>query len=196
MAPSFLDDVGILFVGEDDVKSFSRHIANLNVHYFSEEGRTASLSEITDPVSMSRRYDIRKRLAVSPIIVYKVGAKTDLTMGRFVRMRDDSPKGWYTTQDEEEMEEEEDEEEDEEEMEKEEMEEEEDEWLGVVEWMDDKFADSGDSGSLVFAREDGIHIPLGIHVGSPAGTRKSIFVSLETFCLAAEVEGLEPHFRY
>jgi hypothetical protein len=72
---------------------------------------------------------------------------------------------------------------------------EEDEWLGVVEWMDVPFANSGDSGSLVFAREDGIHIPLGIHVGSPGSMpRTSIFISLETFCLEAEAEGLEPHF--
>jgi len=68
------------------------------------------------------------------------------------------------------------------------------EWLGVVEWMDVGFADSGDSGSLVFAMEDGTYIPLGIHVGSPEGTRTSIFISLETFCLAAEEEGLEPYF--
>jgi len=61
--------------------------------------------------------------------------------------------------------------------------------------MDVPFADSGDSGSLVLAREGGIHIPLGIHVGSPESMpRTSIFISLETFCLEAEVEGLEPHF--
>jgi hypothetical protein len=61
--------------------------------------------------------------------------------------------------------------------------------------MDVPFANSGDSGSLVFAREDGILIPLGIHVGSPASIpHTSIFVSLETFCLEAEAEGLEPHF--
>ena len=72
-----------------------------------------------------------------------------------------------------------------------------DEWLGVVEWMDEPFATHGDSGSLVFAREDGIHIPLGIHVGSLANmANRSIFISLETFCLAAEEEGLEPHFCY
>jgi hypothetical protein len=105
---------------------------------------------MTDPISLSRRDSIQQLLSVSPIIVYKVGVMMDLTMGRFVTITDNPPKGWYKP--------EEDVEED--------VEGEEDEWLGVVEWMDVPFADSGDSGSLVFAREDGIVIPLGIHVGS------------------------------
>jgi hypothetical protein len=38
------------------------------------------------------------------------------------------------------------------------------------------------TGSLVFAREDGIFIPLGIHVGSPASMpNTSIFISLDTW---------------
>jgi hypothetical protein len=142
---------------------------------------------MADPISMSRRGFIQQLLSISPIIVYKVGVMTDLTMGRFVTIRDTAPKGWYKPEeDDEEVEE------DEEEVEKDN-----DEWLGVVEWMDVPFADSGDSGSLVFAREDGILIPLGIHVGSPASMpNKSIFISLDTFCFAAEAEGLEPHFCY
>jgi hypothetical protein len=75
------------------------------------------------------------------------------------------------------------------------VEKEDDEWLGVVEWMGIPFSSPGDSGSLVFAREDGIHIPLGIHVGSPASMpNTSMFISLDTFCLEAEAEGLGPHF--
>jgi hypothetical protein len=167
-------------VGNDDVKFFSRRIANLNVHYFAPQGRTASDFEMTDPISLSRRDFIQQQLSISPIIVYKVGVITDLTMGRFVTIMDNATKGWYKP------------EEDEEEVEKED-----DEWLGVVEWMDVPFADSGDSGSLVFTREDGIFIPLGIHVGSPASMpNTSIFISLDTFCLEAEAEGLEPHFCY
>lgn len=183
-APSFLDDVGILSVGNNDLKYFSRRIANLNVHYFLPEGRTLSVFEMADPVTMSRRYTIQKLLNVSPIIVYKVGVMTDLTMGRFVTIRDVPPEGWYNPEDEEEVEE----------VEKE-VDKEESEWLGVVEWMDVPFTAGGDSGSLVFAREDGIVIPLGIHVGSPASMpNTSIFISLETFCLEAEAEGLEPQF--
>jgi hypothetical protein len=69
------------------------------------------------------------------------------------------------------------------------------EWMGVVEWIGEPFAAPGDSGSLVFAREDGIIIPLGIHVGSPESMpNKGIFISLDAFCLGAEVEGLELHF--
>jgi hypothetical protein len=182
-APSFLDDIGILFVDNNDLKYFSRRIANLNVHYFDPEGRTSSASEMADPVSMPRRDALQKMLEVSPIIVYKVGVMTDLTMGRFVRIRDVPPAGWYEPEDGEEVEE------------VEEMDKEEEEWLGVVQWMDVPFAAPGDSGSLVFAREDGIIIPLGIHVGSPTSMpNTSIFISLETFCFEAEAEGLEPHF--
>jgi hypothetical protein len=180
--PSFLDDVGILFVGNDDLKYFSRHIANLNVHYFDPEGRTSTVSEMADPMSLSRKSALQKWLDVSPIIVYKVGITTDLTIGRFVTMTNFEPKGWYKPEDEEEAEE---------------MDKEEDEWLGVVEWMDVPFTAGGDSGSLVFTREDNIVIPLRIHVGSPASMpNTSIFVSLETFCFEAEAEGLEPHFYY
>ena len=93
-APSFLDDVG-MFVDNDDVKFFSRHIANLNVHYFAEEGRTVSVPKMTDPLSSSRRDTIEKLLEVGPIIVYKVGIMTDLTMGRFVKILDEPTKGWY-----------------------------------------------------------------------------------------------------
>ena len=148
---------------------------------------------MTDPVSLSRRDTIQKLLEVGPIIVYKVGATTDLTMGRFVDITDLPPLGWYEPEKDEDKDEVgEEEEEDEDEVEKED-----DEWLGVVEWMDVPFANSGDSGSLVFAREDGILIPLGIHVGSPASMpNTSVFVSLETFCLGAEAEGLEPHLCY
>ena len=63
--------------------------------------------------------------------------------------------------------------------------------------MDVPFANPGDSESLVFTRKDGIFIPLGIHVGSPSSMpNTSIFISLDTFCLEAEAEGLEPHFCY
>ena len=77
---------------------------------------------------------------------------TDLTMGRFVKILDKPSKGWYKPEkDEEEVEKEDDDDDDDDD----EMEE--DEWLGVVEWMDAPFADSGDSWSLVFARDDGLH---------------------------------------
>jgi hypothetical protein len=64
------------------------------------------------------------------------------------------------------------------------------EWRGVIEWRSVPFAAPGDSGSFVFAREDGIHIPLGIHVGSPESMPNTgVFISLDTFCLEAEEEG-------
>src|SRR5947209_516268 len=83
----------MLFVDNDDVKFFSRHIANLNVHYFAEEGRTVSVPKMTDPLSSSRRDIPEKLLEVGPIIVYKVGVMTDLTMGRFVKYWTNHPRG-------------------------------------------------------------------------------------------------------
>jgi hypothetical protein len=186
----------MLFVDNDDVKFFSRHIANLNVHYFAEEGRTVPVFNMADPLFLPRRNTLQKLLEVGPIIVYKVGVMTDLTVGRFVSIEDDPPEGWYTLEeDEEEVEKEDDVEEVEKEDDVEEVEKEDDEWLGVVEWIDIPFSTHGDSGSLVFAREDGIHIPLGILVGAPASMpNTSVFISLDTFCLEAEAGGLEPHF--
>jgi hypothetical protein len=70
------------------------------------------------------------------------------------------------------------------------------EWIGVVQWMDVPFSTSGDSGSLVFARENGIYIPLGIHLGAQEATQQSYFLSLETFCYEAENKGLQLHFHH
>lgn len=181
--PSFRDDVGILFIEENDLKHFSRCIANLNLHHIDPELHELSLSQMTNPVYMSRRDYIQVQLMFGPIIVHKTGASTDLTMGRFVKILDHAPMGWYEPEEDEWLN-----------QEKAEMDA--DEWLGVVEWMGVPFSAPGDSGSLVFTRQDGIHIPLGIHVGSPENTNTSIFISLETFCFEAESEGLELHFRY
>ena len=179
---SFQDDVGILFIEENDLEHFSRRIANLNVHHLDPDCHKLSLSQMTNPVHVSRRNSLETLLLPGSIIVHKTGASTDLTMGRFVKILDYPPMGWYEP--------EEDDGSDLEEAEKDE-----DEWLGLVEWIDNvPFATSGDSGSLVFAREDGVHVPLGIHVGSKEST--SIFVSLETFCYEAESEGLELRFHY
>ena len=64
------------------------------------------------------------------------------------------------------------------------------EWLGVVKWISSnyEFAAGGDSGSLVFATEGNIIIPIGIHVGRPR-SGFSIFISLETYCFKAESHG-------
>ena len=149
---SFQDDIGILFVAENNLEHFSRRIANLNLHYFNSEHHELSLSEVTDPVCMSRRGSIQDLLSLGPIIVYKTGALTDLTMGRFVEILDHAPMGWYKPEEDEGLN-------------LKEAETDANEWLGLVEWMDVPFAASGDSGSLVFARQDGIHIPLGIYIG-------------------------------
>jgi len=103
-------------------------------------------------------------------------------MGRFEDITDIPLDGWYEPEVDE--------------LNLEEDEKDENEWIGFVRWMDVPFATSGDSGSLVFAREDGILIPLGIHVGSRENIQTSMFLSLETFCFEAESEGLDLHFRH
>jgi hypothetical protein len=181
LAPSFQDDVGILSIEKDDLGHFSRRIANLNLH-LNPPNRALSIPEMTDPVDLRRRTSIVDLLSYGPIIVHKVGASTDLTTGRFMKILRETPEGWYEDT----------------RSNLEEAEMDDNEWLGLVAWMDTDtpFTDSGDSGSLVFMRDGGIHIPLGIHVGSPDNKNESIFISLETFCFGAESEGLTLHFDY
>ena len=66
---------------------------------------------------------------------------------------------------------------------------EENDWLALVGWpsYDYPFADSGDSGGLVFARQQGCVILVGKHLGvSDLYPFHSYFLSLETFCFVAE----------
>jgi hypothetical protein len=66
------------------------------------------------------------------------------------------------------------------------------EWMGVVQWMDAPFSAPGDFGSLVFALEDGVTVPLGIHVGAPEDIpRYSFFISIDPYCYEADKEGWE-----
>ena len=66
-----------------------------------------------------------------------------------------------------------------------------------MKWADIPFSTSGDLGSLVFALESGVTVPLGIHVGSPDSIpNHSVFICLEAFCYEAEQEGLELNFTH
>jgi len=122
------------------------------------------MSQMADPLYTQRRTSIKRLLKLAPIIVHKFGASTDLTTGRFVEILNKPPNGWYGPEENEGSD-------------LEDVEQDDNEWLGVVEWVGIPFTAPGDSGSLVFARQDGIHIPLGIHVGSPGNTHTSIFIS-------------------
>ena len=76
-------------------------------------------------------------------------------------------------------------------------EDEDEEWMGLVKWADIPFSAPGDSGSLVFALESGVTVPLGIHVGAPDSIpNHSVFVCLEAFCYEAEREGWELNFTH
>jgi hypothetical protein len=193
MDPAFQDDVGLLIVSADDIEHFHHCMPNLNAHYLSNLTLTTDthvLSSMLDPVGHRRYENIRRTInRTGCVVVYKKGGETELTMGRLISVSPSPPKGWYELEateagrldwGNESSESGEDEEEGT------------DEWIGVVQWTDIPFSAPGDSGSLVFAMEDGITIPLGIHVGAPESTHgKSVFISLETFCFEGEQEGWE-----
>lgn len=176
----FRDDCAFLKIDSGDIGLFNHKINCLNCHFYRLLG--TSVDPPGDPVFSSRRDFLRKRLYQKHIVVFKQGANSDLTMGLFVGMTDDAPEGWYTADDS-------DTDEDEDEIEQDQ-----DEWLGIVRWISDdqSFTGPGDSGSLVFAKEGGITIPLGIHIGAPTSMpNHSIFISIETYCYEAESEGWE-----
>ena len=62
-----------------------------------------------------------------------------------------------------------------------------------------EFGAPGDSGSLVYAIESGVYVPLRIYLGTPEAWRAqdaqqascSCFISLETFAYGGLQEGLE-----
>ncbi|KAB8239226.1 uncharacterized protein BDW43DRAFT_260932 [Aspergillus alliaceus] len=84
------------------------------------------------------------------LIVYKHGSSTQLIVGRLVKLTRHSPRGWFDGDSRNNLEDEMDE----------------NEWMGVVDWTGLPFSSPGDSGSLIFAIEDGIYVPLRIHVGA------------------------------
>jgi hypothetical protein len=201
--PSFHDECAYLIVDSNDIQYFDHCIPNLDVHYFST--RNLSLSQILDPVSIRRAGHFRT-LAYGPgLVVYKNGGTTGLTLGHLVQVMESSPQGWYELPGAEDdtrewwevSNEDDDEDDDEGESENEDDEDEDEEWLGLVKWADIPFSAPGDSGSLVFALESGVTVPLGIHVGSPGCyPGHSLFIGLEAFCYEAEREGWELNFTH
>lgn len=170
----FRDDCAFLKINPRDIGRFDHRIPCLNAHFF--EFLEASKERPGDPLSTPRRKSLDDHILRNRLVVFKQGASSDLTMGFFEAILDEPPEDWYESNKGHGEEDEKDEE----------------EWIGCVRWIseDSPFADPGDSGSLVFAREDGIMIPLGIHIGSPSSMPFcSLFISIDTFCLEAEKEG-------
>ena len=196
--PSWKDDCGFLIVGGNDIQHFDHCIPNLNVQYFSK--KPLSLSQILDPVSTLRTYEIRKLVRGPGLVVYKRGATSELTLGNLVQIMTSPPQGWYQLEATEAGTREWWEEATEGDSWDEASEDDEDEgeWMGLVKWAaDTPFSAPGDSGSLVFALESGVTVPLGIHVGAPESIpNHSVFVCLETFCYEAEKEGWELKFTH
>lgn len=154
--------------------------------------------EAGDPVCRPRRHSLNQMLYPDGLVVYKQGSSSDLTMGRLVRLDDYPPKGWYGVDEDSDNDEasnyivfERDSDDDGDEEFKDNN-----EWLGIVKWYGDfPFAAPGDSGSLVYAKEGNITIPLGIHIGCPTSIpNHSVFISIETFCFEAERQGMELRF--
>lgn len=143
----------------NDIQHFNHSITNLDPHHFSSENLLPS--ETLDPLS-ARSRDIRKLAKRPGLDVYKRGAATDVTLGYLVKITQEPPKGWYER---EETESGTEEWRDEVSTDDEELDDE--EWIGFVKWTNIPFTAPGDSGSLMFALESGVTVPLGIHYGDP-----------------------------
>jgi hypothetical protein len=184
----FRDDCAFLKIPPSKLSSFHHRIPCVNPHHYDVD--KPAVEKPGDPLYLSRRGTFDDLLAGDRhIIVYKQGASTGLTMGFFEEILLAPPLGWYSAKEEDDEDDEDDDASDDDQ--------DDNEWLGNVRWInpDLPFSDSGDSGSLVFAKENGVTIPLGIHIGAPASTPfHSVFISIETFCFEAEREGWELTF--
>lgn len=174
----FRDECAFLKISSRDLQHFNHPIPCLNTHVY--EFLPASIEDPADPVTTSRRLSFNLLLNNNRLVVFKQGASTDLTMGFFEKILDRPPSGWHVPREIREVDNKDD-----------------NEWLGCVRWISEEFpfTHPGDSGSLVFAKEGGITVPLGIHIGSPDSMPCcSVFVSIETYCFEAEKEGWELTF--
>lgn len=88
---SFTQDCGFLEIPPAYLQQSEIEISNINPHYYNE---TKPLN-IEDPLSSSRRESFERIRNVGKVIVYKVGASTDLTVGYFIAIKDRPPPGMY-----------------------------------------------------------------------------------------------------
>ena len=247
------DEIAFLIFPPAAVKYVALEPYNINVHYFEVNAEMVEIEKKRNPVT-NRYRDIVRKLRLSPVMVFKKGSETDLTMGRLIGIEKEAPPGWYKNEDEEEevntdfISFEHDPEEEESSFLDQNVapfsasplystssqslsftseetsssdgfpgsfsdsngshkSSEDDEervagiWYGKVQWMDNhtEFGAPGDSGSLVYAIESGVYVPLGIYLGTPEAWRAqdaqqtscSCFISLETFAYGGLQEGLE-----
>lgn len=195
----FQDDCAFLTINQQDLTKFEHYIPCVDPHFYTPQ--TVGETDAGDPISQSRRFHIEKQVGTEGLVVYKQGSSTDLTMGLLVKIEDVPPKGWYVVDDDSDKNEESkymvfERDSDDNDVGDEQEDKDSNEWLGIVRWYDDfPFTGPGDSGSLVFAKEGNVTVPLGIHVGCPASVpNHSVFISIETFCFEAEKEGWELRF--
>lgn len=135
--PSFRDDCAFLIAKESDLYAFQRTVSNVNPFYMIPN--LPDQVDMLDPLSITRFWEIERTMQTNQLIVYKHGSSTQLTIGCLVKMTRRPPQGWYDDGNnlENEMDD--------------------NEWMGVVNWVGLPFSSPGDSGSLVFAIEDGIY---------------------------------------
>jgi hypothetical protein len=192
--PSFRDDCALLQLDINDVNYFQIYMTNINLHYFGSTTADIPAADALNPLAYPRHKALRQLLRRSRLIVHKLGASTDLTTGYLVRTQK-KVEGWYVPESRSSAASESSSEDEESDSDESDGDLDEEEWLGVVKWGETAFSAPGDSGSLVFAMEEGVVVPLGIHIGAPTSILEhSVFISLDTFCYKAEEEGWDLAF--
>lgn len=88
---SFTEDCGFLEIPPAYLQQFEIEISNINPHHYNE----TQMPNVEDPLSVSRRHGFERLLKVGKIIVYKVYASTDLTVGYSIGIYDRPPPGMY-----------------------------------------------------------------------------------------------------
>jgi hypothetical protein len=178
-------ECAFLVIKRLDLKHFSLGIYQLSCHHLSDKDPDDNrFDRDHDPISTDercRRNFIEQKMVSGNLRVYKNGATTGPTQGYLAKILDlDSIPEELGPPDNDLLDD--------------------NEWLGIVKWThpNEPFGRPGDSGSLVYAKEDGKMIPLGIHLGRwlQDGPDYSYFLSLETYCFNAEKEGWELKLPY
>jgi hypothetical protein len=192
--PSFRDDCALLKLDINDVNYFQIYMTNINLHYFGCTTADIPAADALNPLAYPRHKALCQLLRRSRLIVHKLGASTDLTTGYLVRTQK-KVEGWYVPESRSSAASESSSEDEESDSDESDGDLDEEEWLGIVQWGETAFSAPGDSGSLVFAMEEGVVVPLGIHIGAPTSILEhSVFISLDTFCYKAEEEGWDLAF--
>ena len=92
------DEIAFLIFPPAAVKYVALEPYNINVHYFEVNAEMVEIEKKRNPVT-NRYRDIVRKLRLSPVMVFKKGSETDLTMGRLIGIEKEAPPGWYKNED-------------------------------------------------------------------------------------------------